>query len=327
MQQAPNATSPARSGPGAPRRAAAAAAALAVFGCTSQVPGPDAASPSMSASPSGPPAQSSSPAAGSRPGISVAALVGFWRVQAAGEDPGSVLRLGERMMLSRACGLLTGYWRMGGRNLFVGYLDDSTGSCALPVGSAAPAWLRQAERARRAGAGWQLTTPGGRVVATLIPTITPTVVPPVGSRWPAEFFTRPTAPPPTPRVTPSVVPVRKGPQGPQVPRPATAAAFVGRWVPVGPNGQRSPGRAYLTLSAGGDWKGSDGCNTSAGRWTVGDDGQVIAVAGSETAMGCPPVQVPTSGWLTSATRAVFTYRDLFLLRADERPIGWLTRSG
>ena len=61
-------------------------------------------------------------------------LIGLWTVQAAGEDPGTMLRLGppngEGFGLFRSCGVISGSWAADASGLFAAGAYGSSGECA-----------------------------------------------------------------------------------------------------------------------------------------------------------------------------------------------------
>jgi len=123
---------------------------------------------------------------------------------------------------------------------------------------------------------------------------------------------------------------------------ATRTGLLGRWVPGaptrrggGPGGGsgggpaqprwaprkgreatavgRTPEQPFLELRADGSWTGSDGCNGLAGRWSIGGDGRLLAVAAPTTAIGCDNVDLGSA--LVRAARVGFDGSSLILLDA------------
>jgi hypothetical protein len=117
-------------------------------------------------------------------------------------------------------------------------------------------------------------------------------------------------------------------------RPADAASLLGRWVPdesAGPpprvregHAPLRPRRAFVELSPGGRWAGSDGCNGVGGRWIAGADGALFATAGPQTLIGCLDLRV--DHWLTGSRQAGFDGDVLVLLDAAGHELGRLRRA-
>jgi antitoxin (DNA-binding transcriptional repressor) of toxin-antitoxin stability system len=277
--------------------------ALAGCGAGTAADGGDAA---------GPPAPDGTPPAGGDP----VELVGLWTVrEAAGEEPGAILRLADRgLSLWRKCGHLDGAWAASTDGLFVGHVFGGSGACVRAPDSgpdSGPAWLKQAAGHRADGRDRLLVDRAGRPVARLVP----------GGR--PEVDANTAASEAEPPVVTADLRDRLSPAAPLPAglRPASAAELAGRWVPVRGAGGRSPQPPHVELRADGSWSGSDGCNGQGGRWVAGAGGAVLAVAGAQTLIGCTGVNV--GSWLTDAARAGFAGDELVLLDRAGRELGRL----
>lgn len=97
------------------------------------------------------------------------ALVGLWAVrEAAGEEPGAILRLAGSLSLWRRCGHLDGSWRAAADGLFVSHVFGGSGACYHGPDSV-PAWMRQAAGHRADGPDRLLVDRDGHTVARLVP--------------------------------------------------------------------------------------------------------------------------------------------------------------
>jgi hypothetical protein len=241
-------------------------------------------------------------------------LVGLWTVrEAAGEEPGAILRLGEGLSLWRACGHLDGSWRATGDGLFIDFVAGGSGACYHGPDSV-PDWLRQAAGHRADGPDRLLVDRDGRTVARLVP----------GGRPKVHADTAPSEGEPpvlTDALRQMLAPAAALPEGL---RPASAADLVGRWVPGDRPEARGARPPQVTFAVDGDWTGSDGCNGQGGQWLAGPAGSFLAVAGPQTLIGCANVDV--GGWLTAASRAGIRGDELVLLDRSGRELGRL-RSG
>jgi hypothetical protein len=245
-------------------------------------------------------------------------LVGLWTVRdAAGEEPGTVLRLGDDLTLWKNCGHLNGVWRADASGQFLTWVAGGSGKCfrgGQDVTAAVPDWLAQSGGYRADGADRLLLDRGGRTVARLVaggrPKVDPDTVaslaePPVVT---AELRRRLAPPRPLPATL----------------RPATAAELVGRWVPADRSGSpRSPRPPSVTFRSDGSWGGSDGCNGQGGAWSVGAAGVLLAGSGPQTLIGCNNVDV--GGWLVSAARVGVDGTELVLLDRAGHEVGRLRR--
>jgi hypothetical protein len=293
------------------------------------------------------PGRPATPTAAPVPGDPVG-LVGLWSVrEAAGEEPGAILRIGDDLSLWRECGHLFGFWRATAEGLFVANVDGGSNACYTGPASV-PAWLRQAVGQRTVGPDRLLVDRDGRTLARLVPGGRPTV----GADTVPSEGEPPVVTDELRRRLAPAVPVPAGL------RPATADDLVGRWVPANGTGARVPRppndgsgagvprppgggtgagvprppgggsggsglqSAHAELRADGGWSGSDGCNGQGGRWVAGTAGSLLAVGGPQTLIGCENVDV--GGWLTGAARAGLTAGgQLVLLDGSGRELGRL----
>ena len=235
-------------------------------------------------------------------------LVGLWRVSgAAGESDETWLRLeAGQFQLWRDCGMITGSWNAGER-AFLAAVNGASGEC---VGSAPPevAWLDSVTAYEPTETGWRLTDESGAVMASLAIDGAPEPIdtadtsyaePPVIDDAVRAAF-RPAAPLPEPL------------------EPATAAELHGRWIPIdGP----AATEAQVQFRESGTWGGSDGCNSSGGRWAVEGDGEFFATSGPSTLIGCDNVPVPE--WVAFARLAGFDGTELVLLDVSGAELGRL----
>ena len=91
--------------------------------------------------------------------------------------------------------------------------------------------------------------------------------------------------------------------------PVSQSDLVGSWV-TGEAYPTAPEQPYLALADDGTWKGSDGCNTSVGDWSVSDDGSVEATSGFSTLIGCQGADLP--GFFKKSATAYLTGDSLVL---------------
>jgi hypothetical protein len=238
-------------------------------------------------------------------------LVGLWSVrEAAGEEPGAILRLGESMSLWRVCGHLDGAWRATVDGLFVDHVYGGSGACYQNPDSV-PGWLREAAGHRTDGPDRLLVDRAGRTLARLVPSGRPKV----------DAYTAPSEGEP-----PVVTAALRRMLSPAAPlptglTPVSDADLVRRWVPSDGAGARVPRPPFVELRADGGWGGSDGCNGQGGRWVAGSAGSFLAVAGAQTAIGCNGVDV--GGWLAGASRAGMAGDELVLLDRAGHELGRL----
>ncbi|WP_430646994.1 META domain-containing protein [Agromyces sp. GXS1127] len=94
--------------------------------------------------------------------------------------------------------------------------------------------------------------------------------------------------------------------------------------PTGTWGDSSTqGEPFLTLEDGGDFTGSDGCNTLNGTWSVNEADQVEFENVASTRMACEDVD----DWLAGMSAADVADDSMTVLGQDGSPIGTLERSG
>lgn len=242
-------------------------------------------------------------------------LVGRWRVDAAGEQSGTVLRIGGDLSLWRKCWDFFGDWMADGHGRFVAGVWAYSPACQGPgpAGPVKPAWLIATRGYRAAGRDWLLLDSAGHVVARLSP----------GGK-----------PFPNPNVAPQVwappkldsAQARKLRQAVPLPpsaRAATTAEVIGKWVPrPGPSASRSG--AYITFRGDGSWIKSDGCNIYRGQWSLGAGGSLLSVSSGSTLVGClGQGEVPM---MTGAMRLGFSGAVLVVRDAGGAVIGQLIRA-
>lgn len=234
-------------------------------------------------------------------------LVGAWRVIA----PGSVsvlVRFDDQLTVRESCGVTFGAWDADRSGLFIGALFGGPRAC---IHQLTPSWLSDATGFRAAHADRLLLNSAGAVVARLVPV--------------------------TRRVTFGGLPVPLSAQdrsrlvaGQRLPSgltPATRSSMVGRWIPPGFRHTRASHQPYLYFSADDAWQGSDGCNTTSGRWAVGRGGALVSTSGPTAGIACGWAGAPTTGWLEQAVRASVTGSTLTLIDAHGRVVGRLSRAG
>ena len=196
-------------------------------------------------------------------------LVGLWTVQAAaGEEPGAILRLAERLSLWRTCGHLHGSWQAAPDGLFLAHVYSGSDACYRSPDSV-PDWLRQAAGHRADGSDRLLVDRDGRTVARLVP----------GGRPKVDADTAPSEGDPpvlTDELRRWLSPAAPLPSGLQ---PASEADLVGRWVRSDGAGAAAPRPPFVEVVPDGSWNGSDGCNGQGGRWISGAAGSFVALAG------------------------------------------------
>ena len=235
-------------------------------------------------------------------------LVGLWRVSgAAGESDKTWLRLeAGQFQLWRDCGMITGSWNAGKR-VFLAAVNGASGGC---VGSAPPEipWLGAVTAYEPDEAGWQLTDESGAVMASLAID---------GAPEPIDTADESYAEPPV--IDDAVrAAFQPGASLPEPLVPATAAELHGRWNPVD---APAASKAMVEFRDSGTWGGSDGCNSSGGRWAVEGEGEFFATSGPSTLIGCDNVPVPE--WVALARLAGFDGTELVLLDVGGGELGRL----
>jgi META domain len=229
----------------------------------------------------------------SQPTASLAAgtpkdLIGLWWLEAVGEAPGTVLRIGRDLSLWRPCSVSWGAWAATAEGRFLADLSSYSYGCAgpkptaapkpgLPPAPATPAWLTNASAWRADGVERILEDTAGRTVARLSPGGKPFPNPNVASEL--------SAPPSLDsQLAMRLRPARKLPPALSA---AAAADVLGTWYPQPlPGAPAPPVRPFTAFTADGRWTGSDGCNSTAGRWSLGPDGSLLATADPSTDKGC-----------------------------------------
>ncbi len=277
---------------------------------------PSSGSPSSGLPSSGAPSSGSpgSSPVSSREARDPARLVNLWQLDAPGQAAGSVLRLGDDLIIWSGCGVLMGDWSANAGGLFLGHVSGGSSACVShESGDPTPAWLARITRFEVGVDGVALLDSSGAVIARLSPGGHPTPRPDIASQ-----LAEPPALTDALRNRLSVV---------AAPLPAglvaaTPQQLLGRWVPEGASSSAKP---YADFKADSSWLGSDGCNGQGGRWTVAPDGSWLAVAGAQTAMACTGM-VNVGGWLTKATRAAFDGSTLVLLDNSDTVVGRLVRA-
>lgn len=242
------------------------------------------------------------------------ALVGTWRVEAAGEEPGAVLQIGREFTLWRHCGYFFGGWRANRDGLFLTYVSSSADACFPNTGpDPTKGWWVRVTKFSVAGETRELLDADGVKVARLLPE---------GSVGPDLVAHEPEpAPLNEVRLRQELRPVAPLPSGLSA---ADHAMLIGRWVPTSDPRASRHETPYLQLSADGSWSSSDGCNGGMGAWLSGPNGDVLAVGGFSTLIGCNNLNV--DGWLTQASKAGFDGSVLVLLDADGHRTGRLRRA-
>jgi hypothetical protein len=284
-------------------------AVLALTACSSATAHHSAAHPSVT------------PAAPAAAQLTPDALVGLWKVTAAaGEPSGSVLRVASSadvfgVILFRSCGELSGGWAASTGGSFIAMTDMWSNDCSTPSGKdPTPAWLSRARGYRIHHEERDLLAADGTVLAKLLPGGTPHVS--------ADIL-------PALRAAPTLgsAAVRQLREVPKsLPAGATAATqttIAGRWVASAQPHAPSSNVPSLTFSADGNWSLQDGCYRTGGRFTVGQGGRLLTIAGVSAAVGCAGMS-HLSG-VASAKRAAVDGNRLVLYADDGRVVARLTR--
>jgi len=295
------------------RLAAVCALALLVTGCGGRVPPGRAAA-------SHPPVTRLAELSG-RPQD----LIGLWRLEASGEAPGTVLRIGQDLSVWRPCSVSWGAWAADGAGYFVADLSSYSYGCAGPKPSQppkpavpppppTPSWLTSAHAWRVDGAGRLLEDATGRVVAKLLP----------GGRPIPNPNAAPELSAPPSMDAALAARLRPARPLPATLSPATASGVLGTWYPASRPAAAAPTRPFITLSPDGNWTGSDGCNATGGRWTLEPDGAFLATGRGSTLMLCAgEVAVPR---MDLVRRLAFSGRTLVLVDADGADVARFART-
>ena len=189
-----------------------------------------------------------------------------------------------------------GSWRAAPSGLFVAHVFAVGGKEAGARTITLPSWLKPT-RCRWNGDGFVLISDSGDVVATLRPTARSLDFPRQHSTKPAHSWS--------------------------ALQPATGHRLVGRWEPI-EDRHRPPLFPFLSILRDDTWSGSDGCNTTNGRWAADDEGWVVAAAGPTTLAFCWGVPVPS--WWAQSARAGFDGDELVLLDDGGVTLGHLRRT-
>jgi hypothetical protein len=253
------------------------------------------------------PASSSSPVvpdADGRPPSQALGLVGLWRVTASGEEADTWLRLdaGE-FHLWRPCGFVMGSW-----------VASESGFLAAGYGwhpdceSATIPWLDSTVAYRGSATGWELLDEEREITAVLRDDGAPPPHPDI-----LDLYRE------SPTITGEVRDAFRQPAAlPPGLAAATARDLTGAWAPVGLEVTTQPGATFL---AAGSYSASDGCNGSAGRWAIEQNGLLLTTSGPSTQIGCDGAAVP--GWVALARRAAMDGDVLVLLDAGGAELGRL----
>jgi len=260
------------------------------------------------------PTGSGSSGSGLPPGGDPMQLVGLWRLDAPGQAKGSILRLGDDLSLWSDCGYLMGQWDADSEGLFVGHVDGGSQACMPKApGDPTPDWLAKVTAFRADASGAQLLDPAGAVVARLMPGGHPTAGPDVAAALASP-----------PAVTDELR-ARFGP-APSLPAGLTAATpdrLLGRWGAA----DTPQLRGFVELAADGSWTGSDGANAQHGRWAADSSGNLVAVSGAQTLIGCMPNSCVDAGnWFVTASRAAFDGTTLVLIDTAGKVTGRLAHA-
>ncbi len=240
------------------------------------------------------------------------ALVGSWRVTGPVLSAGDSLLLGERLLLFQPCGLLSGSWRADRAGLFLGAAASGDPGCFAGGVGEAPRWLSDATGFREQGGDRLLVDSRGRLLARLSPGAHPALGPNVDPSFAAP-------PVVTDQLRAAFAEPAPAPQGL---RPASLAAVLGRWKPVGDHSVR--GQAYVSFAADGMWTGSDGCNGAGGRFAVGPGGEWLSTSGPSTLIGC--ANSPVTSWASTAGRVALDGAALVFLDAHGAVLGRCRRA-
>ncbi len=209
-------------------------------------------------------------------------LVGLWGLRDARglDEHDAVLRLAPgELSLWRSCGVSFGGWRAGGGLLLLDPGQSATGSCATPTGGSADpssSWLSAVTRYERDGSGWRLLDRSGAVVVRLVAGGTVSPRPDVD----ASLTESPVLDAAGRAALAEPVALPSGL------RPAARVNVLGRWRLADPPTRQSGKPPFLSVATDGTWTGFDGCNTTAGRWLVGDGGRLLTTSGPSTLIGC-----------------------------------------
>lgn len=296
----------------AARLAALTVATAALTACGSEqvsTPGAGSTTSPSTTAPSG----TTEPVEPTGPHSAPRGLVGLWQVSRAGEPAGTVLRLSaDQLSLVRPCGVLSGDWAADTDGTLLTHVTDGPAACRTGT-ELTPGWLVPPGGVKPDGkGGWLVNDREGTVVAQL--TRTRDVTLPPGADQ--GLATPPTLDADAERRLAPAVPLPTGLEA------ATSRSIAGAWGPAKAT-SKSGQPATLQLQDSGEWVGTDGCNTTKGRWTTGSDGRVLVTGGASTMIGCDNVPLPL--WWQDAARAGLDGEQLVLLDAQGKEIARLVR--
>ncbi len=253
-----------------------------------------------------------------------AAMVGLWRVAAAGEPPGTVLRIGDDLSLWRECDDFFGGWMADSHGRFVASVFTYSPNCAGARPAAPPVtwppvitWLAEARAYRVTGTGRLLLDASGHTVARLLPGGKP-----IPNRYIAPQVWAP------PKLDSRLVQMLREPLPlPRSLSAATTAEVIGRWVPMPDSAAGSAGHPkysgpYIVFRGAGSWTSSDGCNIMDGRWSLGAGGSLLSVHGPTTLVGCSAPGIST---MFETRRLGFAGKVLVFVSASGTELGRLIR--
>lgn len=214
-----------------------------------------------------------------------AALVGLWKVAAAGEGASTWVRFDLRSVtVERDRRLVYGSWVTGGDRFSAIVIGWSGGA------ESAVRWLETADTFRPDGSGVALLAADGRVLATLEPA---TDAPTPRDASPEEMTVR------TSRAAVEAYFSSTRPS-PESSAPIDRSALLGRWR-TGDTAADGT-RPFLSFAADGTYQGSDGCNDIFGKWLLSGDDRLVFTGASRTQVACRN-QEPVPEWTDSAQSA------------------------
>jgi len=242
-----------------------------------------------------------------RSGTAASVLIDRWFVDAPSAAPGTMLVLGGRAAIFLECGVLSGEWRAADGGLFVADVRGGSPACWRTEGARDLPWLRRAAAFRSEGEEVVLLAPDGTTTARLRPGAEPTAGPDHSEQYAAQ-------------PAPSAEQLRRMREPAALPAEAVAptpAQLQRRWTPlrVSPRAEA----AFLSFADGGTWQGSDGCNSTGGRYVLGTAGRLIATSGPQTLKGCDNWE--GSSWLLNAARVGLVGGQLVIYDRASKEIG------
>jgi len=288
-------------------------AALLLAGCGSGVDTSGADSPAPTGSPASPHQSSPGvhdPLSAAAIGRSALDLVGRWTVTGPDVPPGTSLYVADSMSVFLGCGVLDADWAADGpEGLFVASSSSGDDACFPADGLPALPWLTGASRFDVQAVDRVLTGADGTVLARLSPG--PRVTP--GPNRTDVYAAPPTATPTLQARTAEPAPLPDSEAAP------TLEQLSGRWIPVG----KQDANTFLDFAADGTYSGSDGCNSTGGRYALGRRGRLLATTGPTTAVGCDGA--PVNVWMSDAARFGLQSGELVLHNTEGHVVGRLTR--